>query len=223
MHWSNKCPALYSGPYGPFRDDDIHSPGFITLVKALPSHPGQGFDINNKGQIAAGFMQDGVFYDSDGSYKILKDGSNYSDAYSINDLSQIVGASRATIDISTLRAVYWETPSSNMVFMGRLGSGFGSATAINNQGVTVGTDSGKAFVWSLTMGMKDLNTLINPGLGITLTQGISINDYGNIVARGINSLNEEHTYLLVVPEPSTLLLLGLGCMLLRRKTYKLVS
>ena len=205
------------GPYSPFRDDDLHTPGFITLVNPNPTvWVGQGMDLNNKGQVIAGFGRDGVFYNSDGSYIILKDGNYYSTPYSINDSSQIVGGAMTDTGISTLRAVYWATPSSNMAFMGSLGSGYGYADAINNQGVAVGTDSGKAFIWSLTMGMKDLNTLIDPGLGITLTKAVSINDNGNILVWGINSLNENHTYLLV-PEPATLLLLGLGAVMLRRK------
>ena len=225
---NGQCTGLISaqpyipGPYRPYRDDDIHTPGFITLVNPNPTQwVGQGMDLNNKGEVVASFGRDGVFYNSDGSYTILNDRGSYSYPYSINDNGQIVGRSmQPHSDISTLRAVYWGSPSNNMIYMGRLGSGYGYARSINNQGIAVGYDSGKAFVWSLQMGMKDLNTLIDPDLGITLTNAMSINDNGNILAWGTNSLNEEHTYLLVVPEPSTMFLILIGISIIRAKHRK---
>ncbi len=56
--------------------------------------------------------------------------------------------------------------------------------------------------------MLDLNTLIAPGLGVTLNQATAINNGGQIVANGFG-----HPYLLTpiaapVPEPSTLPLFG---------------
>ena len=54
--------------------------------------------------------------------------------------------------------------------------------------------------------MYDLNTLIDPALGIDLTSASAINDHGQIVAN-----NGFHSYLLTpIPEPSTLVLFGVA-------------
>jgi hypothetical protein len=59
--------------------------------------------------------------------------------------------------------------------------------------------------------MKDLNSLIEPGLGITLTSAPDINDEGQIVANGYTPFVGEHAFLLTpVPEPSTWALIGMA-------------
>jgi probable HAF family extracellular repeat protein len=65
----------------------------------------------------------------------------------------------------------------------------------------------------------DLNTLIDPSLGWTLSFAYGINNNGWIVGKGINPDGYEHAFLLT-PEPTTLLLLGLGGLASLRKTRK---
>jgi probable HAF family extracellular repeat protein len=72
-----------------------------------------------------------------------------------------------------------------------------------------------AFLYSGNA-MADLNSLIDPSLGWTLTQARSINDVGQIA--GIGTIGgQTHAFLLTpVPEPSGVLIVGLGVVALRR-------
>ena len=62
--------------------------------------------------------------------------------------------------------------------------------------------------------MQDLNNLIDRTLGWTLTDATGINESGQIVGYGtIASGGPIHAFLLTpIPEPSTLVLLGIGAM-----------
>ena len=64
--------------------------------------------------------------------------------------------------------------------------------------------------------MIDLNTLIDIGSGWTLQGAMDINNEGWIVGYGINPDGYQSGFLLT-PEPSTLLLLGLGVMILKKR------
>jgi probable HAF family extracellular repeat protein len=72
--------------------------------------------------------------------------------------------------------------------------------AINNQGQVVGTVSGyqgpaRAFLYSEGV-IKDLNTLIDPSSGWTLSHASGLNDRGLIVGSGQNSSFQTHAFLL---------------------------
>jgi len=56
--------------------------------------------------------------------------------------------------------------------------------------------------------MQDLNNLIDPNLGWTLTNAVGINDNGQICGYGQYGGQQEAFLLTPVPEPSTLGLLG---------------
>ena len=62
--------------------------------------------------------------------------------------------------------------------------------------------------------MTDLNALIDPTLGITLSTAVGINDSGQIIANAVDNLGIQHGFLLTpnqsVPEPSTLALFTAG-------------
>jgi probable HAF family extracellular repeat protein len=103
--------------------------------------------------------------------------------------------------------------------LGTLGGRYSEAMAINESGQVVGWaytsdgytngESQHAFLYSNGGPMQDLNDLIDPTSGWTLETARGINDSGQIVGYGTNSLGLLHGFLLTpVPEPSTLALLG---------------
>ena len=111
-----------------------------------------------------------------------------------------------------------------MLDLGTLGGTFSQGLAINASGQVTGisdtADDGAvhAFLWDGTT-MQDLNALIDPADPlqpfVTLSDGVDINDLGQILANGFDSRTGEcHAYLVspivTVPEPGTLALLGLG-------------
>ena len=83
--------------------------------------------------------------------------------------------------------------------------------------------------------ITDLNTLIAPGSGFTLTDATSISDTGFITGHATNSAGLQYAFLLTpnapaaVPEASTtvsfglLLVLGLGGAVIAAKRKKVVA
>jgi len=146
---------------------------------------------------------------------------NRSWAYSINNLGQIVG--NCGNDMGYSRATLFDpTGHGNNLNLGVLGGRWSYATSINDKGQIVGYASDSSGQYRATLfdptgngNNVDLNTLINPSSGWFLYQAWSINEQGWIVGSGVNS-DGAHAFLLT-PEPATLLLLGLGAVILRRK------
>jgi probable HAF family extracellular repeat protein len=62
------------------------------------------------------------------------------------------------------------------------------AFGLNEAGQVVGTsdtaEGSHAFIWDSVNGMRDLNDLIDPGLGWTLLEAADINNRGQIVGFG---------------------------------------
>lgn len=105
----------------------------------------------------------------------------------------------------------------------------GTVPGGNDGGQVVGhslTDTGShAFIWDELAGMSDLNDLIDPSSGWTLTGALAINNSGQIVANGDNG-TLERAFLLTpiasiasVPLPAglQLLLAGLGALRVRQR------
>jgi uncharacterized membrane protein len=86
------------------------------------------------------------------------------------------------------------------------------------EGLTAGNVS-HGIIWSWQNGVMvatDLNSLIDPTLGFTINTAQAINNNGQIVGYGFNSLGGQSTYVLnlntvaAVPEPSEWLLMLCG-------------
>ncbi len=104
------------------------------------------------------------------------------------------------------------------IALGTLGGANAAAYALNNSNEVVGWSqiaNGDSHAFLYANGtMEDLNLLIAPLSGITLTSAVGIDAAGEIVAYGTDASGQSHEYLLTpaeapVPEPSTLAVMGL--------------
>ena len=95
---------------------------------------------------------------------------------------------------------------------GNIGTSADQANGVNESGVIVGGSNGHAFIWDSVNHMRDMNTIFgSTGYGIipsgwTLVDAEAIDDNGDIVGYGTNSLGVQTGFLIkaTVPEPLTL-------------------
>jgi probable HAF family extracellular repeat protein len=160
----------------------------------------QAFGINKRNEVVGSSdVADGntygfVWTKSTGMHALpaLPDGYS-SSANGINDQGQIVGGSSAGYDNNY--AVLW-TYDGKVVDLGVLpGQVWSSAFAINNLGQVVGWSGYRAFIWSESEGMQDLNDLIPSNSGWVLGSANGINDHGQITGQG-NINGESHGFVL---------------------------
>jgi probable HAF family extracellular repeat protein len=154
-------------------------------------------------------------------------GGKDSIAYSINDSGLIVGqAGYTTAPPYYYHACFFDaTGGGDNIDLGTFGGLSSVAYFVNsaNQIVGYATDSSgqpKACLFDRTgQGNNiDLNTLIDPSSGWILKEASCINNNGWIV--GYGTYNGIDQAFLLTPEPTTLLLFGLGGFVLRkRKSY----
>ena len=191
------------------------------------------YSINNNNQIVgydstSGFSRACLFGYPNGTHNIDLGtlGGHSSIAYSINDSDLIVGL----VGYSTALPPSWyyhaclfdSSGGGDNIDLGTLGGLNSVAYFVNsaNQIVGYATDSSgqqKACLFDSTGNGNniDLNTLIDPSSGWILKEASCINNNGWIV--GYGTYNGIDQAFLLTPEPTTLLLFGLGVSLLRRK------
>jgi hypothetical protein len=158
--------------------------------------------------------------------------SAFSWAYAINDAGTTVGVAAKRVDGVELgfRAVRWDASGTAANELGDLGDDADSrAYDINNHGIAVGSAAkiingvpagGGAVAWRNNSVAIDLNNLIDPQSGWTLTSAYSISDTGWITGLGVFDPDGtgglapySRLFLLQlpqVPEPATALLATLA-------------
>ncbi len=178
-------------------------------------------DVNDLNQIAVmGFKSGEDFYSA---YLVkLKNGAGLltklpalggataaSAVYRVNENGLAVGNSAVQPNGRTV-ATLWNPRKSGVVVtkIGTLGGETSSANGINDKNVVVGSSDTTAgtkvtthgFMWTpkKTGGgtLTDLNTLLPKNSGLTITQGIQINNNGQIVARATDKKGLTHAVLL---------------------------
>ena len=194
---------------------------------------GSAGDINNAGVII-GLALNGngyrraVVYDATGggnNFDLGTLGGMISAARDINEAGQIIGVA-GDVNGNNHATLFGSYYSRNNIDLGTLGGDNSKALAINELGEIVGwaldADGNKQAAMFDPTGAGanlNLNDLIDDSLDIDLTVASDINNYGQIICHGFDSAGNSHVYLLsVIPEPCSLLLLGLGGLLLRRRT-----
>ena len=190
----------------------LYSGGKMVDLGPPGSYQASAAAINNSGQIVGGYYltsgKSGAFLYSNGKMTTLPvpAGSSAVSAFAINDNGEIAGAIYPSSGAPAHAASYNNGVWSDLgAISGALGS---TAKAINISGQVVGTayfrqtqyhppKPGKHVPFiSTTKGLVDLNTLIPPGTGFTLTDAVGINDSGQILCDANNAGGSEHAVLL---------------------------
>ena len=127
-------------------------------------------------------------------------GFHNSFAFDINDAGQVVGSLRSATGTSARLARF--TDGIGWEILGGVG-GANAALAINNHGTVVGSgvpDAGQvtAVVFFDGHGLFDLDDLV-PGTEWNLLRAVDINDAGQILARGANTVTGEIRSLVLTP------------------------
>jgi hypothetical protein len=168
------------------------------------------------------------------------DGATICEAFAINAAGAAVGFARKYDDSGTYygtRAVRWDGAGTSATELGNLGTRAGGSTsgaayAINDAGVAIGLAVAydevgillgpKAVYWDLDGVAVDLNTLIDPASGWTLTRATAISNTGWIGGEAVFDPDGaggqepyERLFLLqvtatAVPEPATIVLSGVA-------------
>ncbi|WP_167772601.1 hypothetical protein [Ramlibacter henchirensis] len=163
---------------------------------ALPAVAGasssRGNDISTRGDVAGLVSGDAgdrpVLWPAGQAATELQliPGDSTGEARAVNATGDAVGYTGSAGGVMR-HAALW-TSAGLVTSLGALPGGeFSEAFGINDSGAVVGTTSSsagrRAFLWTRTGGIQDLNTLIPP-LHVVLTKAVGINNAGAIVAVG---------------------------------------
>jgi len=172
----------------------LYTPGARMVDLTPASDTGYAFDINDAGQVTGYRTAVGGYHAfrwQDGTAKDLGviPGFAHSFGWAINATGQVAGSSVSASGNSERVFRYSDGVGvENLGGVGEINVGYG----INSWGDVVGygrPSAGlkRAFARIGTMGLRDLNELIDPSLGWFLLAANDINDAGQIVGYGLNN------------------------------------
>ncbi|MEX0641189.1 MAG: dockerin type I domain-containing protein [Pirellulales bacterium] len=190
---------------GQFTPDPFDSSGFHwdpATNDAVHAFDGQAWDINNGGLVVGhGELPhccSAVTWTSDEGVVTL-DASGGAEA--VNNLGDVVGWQGG-------RAIMWRQ-NGEKVDLGSFPDGAAPTPyGINDHGIVVGGHNPfgpnpRPFIWDETDGLRNLNDLIDPASGWTLTRAQGINNSGQIVGQGIGPNGYPEAFVLTPLESPT--------------------
>jgi len=213
----------------------FHS-GQVTDLGTFGGTMSGGAAINASGQVtgststSGNALQPAFLYSNGQTTNLGTLGGTISNGAAINVSGQVAGLAYTSGNTAYHAFIY---NNGQMTDLGTLGGTNSDAYAINDSGQIVGwadisgssnspsspgggTD---AFLYSNGQ-MLDLNSLIAPGSGLTLTDALGINDIGDIYGSAVDALGNQYAFELTplaVPEPTGGCLLAIAALgLLRR-------
>ncbi|WP_406696791.1 PEP-CTERM sorting domain-containing protein [Singulisphaera sp. Ch08] len=185
-------PGDYEGPLPDSLNPGAYGVDAVAADRAGKNAAGWGFD---KERAWAGFAEIDGHATATGN---LPD-RTWSQALGVNEKGQVVGMSGSGSAGSAQAFLY--TPEEGIKGLGQAEVG-SAAYAINDSGQLVGELAkgsgpvGRAFTSFNNGPLVDLNRLIDPTLGYTMTRATDINALGQIGAFGLDSLDVMHAFLL---------------------------
>ena len=140
----------------------------------------------------------------DGSFTVL-DIAGGSSGTDINDAGMMIGTHRVPDDQTggsslVTRSFLYDTRTGAQTLLPF------AASDINNLGWVVG----EHFLYTPDAGVLDINDLLVPGSNLTNIRLEGLNDRGQIVGSAMLGTEELHAVVISIPEPGTVLLMGLG-------------
>jgi probable HAF family extracellular repeat protein len=183
----------------------LYSNGVMQDLGTLGGNNSWARGINDNGQVvgysylAGNSIMHAFFYSNGGIQDLGTLGGTESCAWAINAGGQISGESLITGNLATHAFLY--TPGVGKQDLGTLGGTFSGALGINAAGQVVGSSqiTGDSILHAFLYSggaLTDLNTLLPAGSGWVLSDASGINDSGQIVGTGINSLGEERAFVM---------------------------
>jgi len=202
--------------------------GIMYNLGSLSVDQGWGTGINDNGQVCGyagplvisfpvGFLTEPNDSATLGGSTVLDSATNVAHAYCVNNKQHVVGETYWSGD--PIKACMWRgenrvyDPHPDFYRVGPtiLGQGYlpggdeAYAYGINESDEVVGYSNSpqgeRAFYWSASEGMIDLNDYIPPGSGWTLQRAYGINEIGQIVGYGNNPQDQRRAFLLTYECP----------------------
>jgi probable HAF family extracellular repeat protein len=176
--------------------------GEVQLLQSPGNLTAQALDLNDRGDIvgvSGGEPKAAVLWPKKGGIVSLGTlpGFTHSEAVAISENGTIAGVATGVGEFpNRSRAVLWQAGGLAIQDLGALPGGTDSrARDVNNRGEVVGISTSaegtRAFIWTASSGMRDLNTLVNvPGL--VMTEALSVNKQGDIVVSGHDAATDAH-------------------------------